>query len=296
MPLTVITLKNSPPSLRGDLSKWMQEIATGVYIGNFNTKVREQLWNRVIESVGVGEATLSYAFRNEIGYDFKTHNTMKKTVNFDGIPLVLSIIKEEQNEIESKKGFSKASKYRKAKKYMSVPSKTTTKDYVVIDIETDGIDYVKNCIIEIGAVKITSSTTETFNRLIKIDKAVPEEIIKLTGITDEILKREGVNISQGLEDLLKFIDGLPIVGYNVEFDIKFINKELLQLNKSKLINKHYDLMNYIKRENMFLKDYKLQSVLKEYGISEKVPHRALKDAMLTYELITKVNEFLEKIK
>lgn len=37
MPFTVITLKRSTPSLRGDLTKWMQEIATGVYIGNFNT-------------------------------------------------------------------------------------------------------------------------------------------------------------------------------------------------------------------------------------------------------------------
>ena len=41
MPFTVITLKRSTPSLRGDLTKWMQEIATGVYIGNFNTRVRE---------------------------------------------------------------------------------------------------------------------------------------------------------------------------------------------------------------------------------------------------------------
>lgn len=32
MPLTVITLKKSPPSLRGDLTKWMQEISTGVYV------------------------------------------------------------------------------------------------------------------------------------------------------------------------------------------------------------------------------------------------------------------------
>ena len=33
MPLTVITVKNAPQALRGDLTKWMQEIATGVYVG-----------------------------------------------------------------------------------------------------------------------------------------------------------------------------------------------------------------------------------------------------------------------
>ena len=88
MPLTVITLKNSTPSLRGDLSKWMQEIATGVYIGNFSSRIREYLWSRVIESVGNGEATLSYASRNEIGYKFETYNTKRETIDCEGIPLV----------------------------------------------------------------------------------------------------------------------------------------------------------------------------------------------------------------
>ena len=35
MPFTVITLQTVPLSLKGDLTKWMQEIATGVYVGNF---------------------------------------------------------------------------------------------------------------------------------------------------------------------------------------------------------------------------------------------------------------------
>lgn len=60
MPFTVITLTNVPPSLKGDLTKWMQEIATGVYIGQMNTRIRDELWKRVIENVGNGEATLSY--------------------------------------------------------------------------------------------------------------------------------------------------------------------------------------------------------------------------------------------
>ena len=89
MPFTVITLKNAPQSLRGDLTKWMQEISTGVYVGNFNTKIREKLWQRVVDSVGIGEATMSFTQQNEIGYNFKTHNSDKIPINFDGIPLVL---------------------------------------------------------------------------------------------------------------------------------------------------------------------------------------------------------------
>ena len=62
MPFTVVTLKSVPPSLRGDLTKWMQEIAIGVYIGNFNSRIREKLWNRIQANVGEGEATISYYY------------------------------------------------------------------------------------------------------------------------------------------------------------------------------------------------------------------------------------------
>lgn len=119
MPFTVITLKKSTPSLRGDLTKWMQEIATGVYIGNFNTRVREKLWKRVTETVGSGEATMSYAYRNEIGYQFVTWNTERENIDYEGIPLVLLPIHEEIScaRIDN---FSDASKFREARKFSGV--------------------------------------------------------------------------------------------------------------------------------------------------------------------------------
>ncbi|NMD37348.1 MAG: type I-E CRISPR-associated endoribonuclease Cas2, partial [Christensenellaceae bacterium] len=117
MPLTVITLSNVPKSLKGDLSKWMQEIATGVYVGNFNTKVREKLWERVTANIEEGEATISYYYRNEIGYKFSTVNTKRESVDFDGIPLVMLKNSENFKEENIKLGYSKASKIRKSKKY-----------------------------------------------------------------------------------------------------------------------------------------------------------------------------------
>ena len=66
MPFTVITMKKVPNSLRGDLTRWMQELATGVYVGNFNSRVREYLWKRVSDAVGQGEASMCFASRNEI--------------------------------------------------------------------------------------------------------------------------------------------------------------------------------------------------------------------------------------
>lgn len=292
MPFTVITLKNTPNSLRGDLSKWMQEIATGVYVGNFNSKIREELWKRVIDSSGVGEATLSYRDRNEIGYNFETHNTRREVIDFEGIPLVL-IRSEKKEPSKSQYGFSKASKYHKAKKFSKPKTNEKNISLVILDIETDGLDEKTNKIIEIGALK--TDTKEEFHKLIKIDSNLPEKIIELTGIRDEDLKN-GEDIVTALKELKEFIGDRDIVGYGVKFDIKFINRNLKVNNLERLTNRFLDLLDFVKREKIFLENYKLETVLKSYGIDKKVPHRALKDVKLIYELSTKVNKFQEFIK
>lgn len=56
-------------------------------------------------------------------------------------------------------------------------------------------------------------------------------------------------------------------------------------------NARYDLKNYVKKEKIFLKNYKLQTVLSEYGIEESVLNRALENCKLIYTLSTKVNQF-----
>ncbi|MCI5997627.1 MAG: type I-E CRISPR-associated endoribonuclease Cas2e [Peptoniphilaceae bacterium] len=297
MPLTVITLKNVPLSLRGDLTKWMQEIATGVYIGNFNAKIREELWNRISDSVGVGEATMSFSYRNEIGYKFETKNSQRKFIDFDGIPLVL--ISSEVSTVESsrKLGFSNASKFRKARRFSNSKKHHINhiNSYVAIDIETDGLDETKNSIIEIGAVKIEKDKIFEFNRLIKYDKIIPEDIKKLTGISNELLTENSVPIRTGLIELLDFVGNLEIVGYGLDFDIKFLNSNLSKIGLPIIKNKKYDLIKFVKNEKLFLNNYKLQTVLKSYGINDNVPHRALEDAKLIFQLSTKVKKFVDII-
>lgn len=58
--MIVITLTKVPNALRGDLTKWYQEIQTGVYVGNVSARVRDSLWLRIVENIGRGEATMVY--------------------------------------------------------------------------------------------------------------------------------------------------------------------------------------------------------------------------------------------
>lgn len=299
MPLTIITLSKVPNSLRGDLTKWMQEIATGVYVGNFNTKVREQLWQRVKDNIENGEATLTYHYRNEIGYHFETINTKRECIDFDGIPLVL-FKQEDSFEIKTNKlGFSNAAKFRKAQKFNGskpVKSSSSHLDYVVIDIETTGLDERNDAIIEIGAIKMTDSKIEELNHLIRVNEQLPKSIQELTGLTDDDLTEKGVPLERALDDFLDFIGDADLVGYNINFDLNFLNNALKKCSKKVLKNKRYDLLNYVKKEKMFLKNYKLDTVIKEYGIEEKVEHRALLDCRIMFALSKKVNKFLANFK
>lgn len=292
MPLTIISISKVKNSLRGDLTKWMQEIDTGVYVGNFNSKVRENLWQRIIDNIGDGSATMTYAHRNEIGYTFKTHNTDRNLLDVDGIPLVL-VRSDNKKEVKIKNGFSKQSKHRKARSYQG---KTQAKKFVVVDIETSGLDYEKHKIIEVGAVLTNSQgkVLDKFESLIKQEIKLSNDIIKLTGITDEDLIN-GRCEKQVLEDFLSFIKNYHLVGYNFNFDMKFLNYNLEKNSLKEITNTTYDLKTYVKREKMFLKNYKLETVLKEYGIIKKVDHRALADALVTANLASQVNEFLKKL-
>ena len=290
MPFTVITVKNAPMSLRGDLSKWMQEIATGIYVGNYNTKVREKIWLRVNETIGKGEATLSYYCRNEIGYDFDTRNTVQQVINYEGIPLVF--LPTSGENYSNTLGFSNARKMRNATKYSNRTSNNKKSEgYVVIDVETDGLDEETDSIIEIGAIKIKGDKAESFSRLIRIDYELPRKILNLTNITNEMLDESGENKDEVLKEFLAFVEDLPIVGYNLPFDIKFIKRDLKKLDLD-IPNKQVDLLPMVREEIINLSNYKLSTVAKHFGIAETIPHRGLLDAGIILELSKKLKGFI----
>ena len=59
--MLVITLTNCPPSLRGDLTGWLFEINTGIYVGNVSARVRDELWKRICNNIKNGNATMVYS-------------------------------------------------------------------------------------------------------------------------------------------------------------------------------------------------------------------------------------------
>lgn len=110
-------MTNCPPSLRGDLSKWLCEINTGVYVGNVSSRVRDAIWDRVCENLKNGQATLVFNTNNEQRMDFRTHNTSWEAVDFEGIKLMRRPLPRTQAPAaDLKPGFSNAAKRQMAQK------------------------------------------------------------------------------------------------------------------------------------------------------------------------------------
>ena len=184
--MIVITLTKVPNSLRGDLTKWYQEIQTGVYVGSVSARVRDALWERIMENIGRGEATMVYNAQNELGYQFKTTRKDRQVVDFDGIPLMMRL-KEATGGV--KHGFSDAAKFHRAKVMTRKPVKKSRVPenlaVVSLDLETTGLDAAKDEIISIGAVKRDpENQIVRFGRLIQIDQKIPVKISDLTGLTN----------------------------------------------------------------------------------------------------------------
>jgi len=239
---------------------------------------------------------MTYANRNELGYQFETYRTQRKNISYDGVPLVMIPKNEEESRNQLEKGFSKAANFRKAKKFASKKQVHFPINYVVIDIETDGLNSKENHMIEIAAIKISNGEEEKFQKFLKYDYDLPKEITDLTGITKEMLIEGGEDIKKVLKGFVDFIGNFPLVGYNLNFDVEFINSYLDKYKMHSLTNKKIDILPLIKKENMFLSSYKLENVLPVYDVHENVNHRAMEDAYLIYKLSTKVNEFFKILK
>lgn len=292
--MIVITLSKVPMSLRGDLTKWCQEVQTGVYVGNFSARIRDLLWERITKSIGNGEATLIYSTNNELGYTFRTTRKDKQVINFDGLPF----IKHLKNSPESvKHGFSKAARLHRAKKMqeskLSKANSTSTRqsitELVAIDLETTGLKPTNSEIISISAVKRNNEQqVEKFNRYIKIESEVPATIQKLTGLSNDFLNSEGESLEKVLEEFQVFIGNNVLVGYNLLFDQSFLNAAFIKANKQIISNRMIDLMPIIKKDQKFLDNYRLATVLKNYGIENEHPHKSISDAMATLDLALKL--------
>ena len=148
-------------------------------------------------------------------------------------------------------------------------------EYVILDIETTGLDPEYSAIIEVGAVLVSKNKIQAeYSSFVRYEDEVPYNIKKLTGITTEMVK-DAPPLSEVLKELGAFIGKRPVVSHNgFSFDFKMLARNGFPIEEK------YDSMElafFVLPTNPTGHSTKALSGYFELG---DVPHRALEDFRL----------------
>ena len=167
------------------------------------------------------------------------------------------------------------------------------KEYIVLDIETTGLSFRTEKITEIGAVRVKDGEiVDTFETFVNPEIPIPERIVELTGITDEMVK-DADTIDKVMPKFLEFIGDLKLVAHNAEFDVGFLKYNAEELGL-KMDNEYIDSLALSRQLFPEFKKHKLGILAEKFGIKVENAHRALDDVKtlvkVYFKLIEKYNE------
>ena len=107
--MVVMILERVPVSLRGELTRWLIEPKTGVFIGTPSGMVRDRLWDMAVRGAKGGSVMLLYSAQSEQGFLVRMYGDTSRDVrDWEGL-LLPYIPRKEAGEVKARK---KAGKVR----------------------------------------------------------------------------------------------------------------------------------------------------------------------------------------
>ncbi|MCH8858483.1 MAG: DNA polymerase III subunit epsilon [Proteobacteria bacterium] len=164
---------------------------------------------------------------------------------------------------------------------------------IVLDTETTGLNPAQgHRIIEIYCLELDNHlpTDRAFHALIHPERDIPEESTRVHGMTLEKLAGAPLFADVAAE-FLSFIADSPLVIHNAEFDLKFLNAELKNVNLAPLdFSRAIDTIAIAKRRFPGAR-YSLDELCRRFNIDTSA--RAKHGAKIDTELLAQV--YLELI-
>ena len=159
---------------------------------------------------------------------------------------------------------------------------------LVFDTETSGLSWQRDEIIEFSAIRLTASGTEEVDEFIRCTRSLPPRIVELTGITDELLREEGIG-KQAFAELLAALltPGTMLAAYNAQFDLLFLYSFLQKYGDARLLQdkQKLDLLTVYRDRRAY--PHRLCNAIEQYDLQDRVTnsHRAIDDVRATVEVL-----------
>lgn len=167
-------------------------------------------------------------------------------------------------------------------------------DYTVLDIETTSLDSFSGEIVEISAIKVRNrKEVDSFSKLIKTKNEIGYFTTRLTGITNEMVEKQGSELVDVLQEFKNFLDNDIIVGHNVNFDINFIYDNMEENLNEYLSNDFVDTLRISRKVLPNLRHHKLDDLIRYFNLTRRNEHRALNDCILTNQVYMSLAKMLK---
>ncbi len=159
-------------------------------------------------------------------------------------------------------------------------------EMVSIDCETTGLDPKTDEVISIAAVKINGRqimTGDAFEAMIDHRERLSEDSIVIHRIRKQDLDN-AVDIETAVMALIEFVGNRPLIGYNIQFDLKFLDRYTKPLLGFSLPNSAIELADVyrkavVRKQPDAVPHLGFEEILGELGVPVFGRHTALGDAV-----------------
>ncbi len=269
--MIVVTLTDCPPRLRGDLTKWLVEINTGVYVGQLNQRVWEKLWQRICDNLPRGRATMVYSAANEQRMEFRVHNTTWEPVDFEGLTLMRRPNMTQAAEAAPPSAPSRAAVGQMTRKKQASRARSEKKrGYVVVDAVTTGPDPQKDELLELAALRV-------------VDHAAAE--------TFASWGEEGEMLPELLGRFWSFVGECPMVGYDMDALCAILSAACARTGLAMPILPCCDIRRLARRADAGLPDSSLETLASHFSLPVAQTDQAPARCETLFRLYEKLNEF-----
>ena len=169
------------------------------------------------------------------------------------------------------------------------------RDFVSIDLETTGLLYKEDGIIELAAVKFRDGKeVAAFHTYINPGREIPERITELTGITQEQIN-DAPMFQDICKEVLDFIGEDVLMAHHISFDYAFLKRAVINYAPSGWVKEYgfekkgIDTLKIARAFLSTLESRSLGALCKYYGIPIDA-HKAMEDARATALLYGKLWE------